>query len=294
MSGQELPPHTRVKLDLYGWLRDEIDQSNHLQNRITFAQAVLVGLGLGMRAMTAMGDEIPPMAVNALGIAILALPVLIFTSTAVWLLEQARVMRAGNYLFHLESYINDDLEGQDPMSWETWLRREQEYRMDFRSGLTAVAPSKVYNVAFHIGYPLYFVALAAISGILLLLFRSTIDGAVAELSASLVPTFGVVGEGVVETLVALVVWGVPLLGCIATVGLSVVAVTQINHERHDQSEYDDNFAAFLNDKFGSPSAHRAADVLFEEYSEEVAELELDDTDGVTAFEALLREARESN
>lgn len=119
------PDEEQMALSMYEWLRGEIDQSNELQNRIAFGQAVLVGIGIGVSTVAEVeGGKVPD---YILSVGLGALPVIVATSTAAWLLEQARVMRAGNYLSEVEDYLKYDTD-KDLIMWETWLRSDRSER----------------------------------------------------------------------------------------------------------------------------------------------------------------------
>lgn len=231
---------TQMALSMYEWLRAEIDQSNELQNRIAFGQAVLVGVGVGVSTV-ARGEAVAvPDYVLSIGLG--ALPVIVATSTAAWLLEQARVMRAGNYLSEVEDFLRYDTD-KELIMWETWLRSDRSERYGIyrpesddetdapnqggeeseedgvvhrvRRRLSRVhkLPSRargfdptdshdVYDVSFLVGYPMYFVALGVAASLLAWRYGNRLSLFIA------VPSV------------------------LATIGLSYMAHRQITHSAH--------------------------------------------------------------
>lgn len=85
-----------IMLKSHDYLRQEILNSVNWQNRILIATAgiisVLLGLGLTVAETLTFSSIIIPPAVTVL--------------TAYWLVEQSRMMRAGNYIQLLEDDIN--------------------------------------------------------------------------------------------------------------------------------------------------------------------------------------------
>ena len=100
-----------IMLKSHDYLRQEILNSVNWQNRILIATAgiisVLLGLGLTVAETLTFSSIIIPPAVTIL--------------TAYWLVEQSRMMRAGNYLQLLENEINIKAGGAS-LLWENWLR----------------------------------------------------------------------------------------------------------------------------------------------------------------------------
>lgn len=103
-----------VFLTVYDQLRQEIRDSIKLQFRaflvVGVFLAIVFGLGMGLTETTfrLLVVGMPPVAVALLGI---------------WLIEQSRMMRAGDYLQFLEDKINRQV-GRCCISWENWLRRD--------------------------------------------------------------------------------------------------------------------------------------------------------------------------
>lgn len=209
---------------LYKWLRDEIDQSNRLQNQIVFGQASAVGLTVGLKyTLTSNNSSLE----EAVSVLILFLPVLIVVSTGIWLLEQARVMQAGNYLQLLEGRINRDI-GAPVISWESWLRRSKtRCRLHEKWYFDS---NRVYELAFIVGYPLFFLLLGTVS--LLLLWTSRIGLLSSEgLRVNLLLAI------YSASIMVIIILFVCLAGC------------QISHRWHDMSEGTDQFDNWLGDQF---------------------------------------------
>jgi hypothetical protein len=109
-----------VMMDLYRTLREEISQSIDFQNQIILGGAVVVGIVYGLQfsgVLPALSDGDP--LVTQLIVA--SIPPIVIVSTSLWLTEQSRMMRAGDFLSFLESKINRELEGPY-LTWELWLR----------------------------------------------------------------------------------------------------------------------------------------------------------------------------
>jgi len=100
-----------VLLAFHRSLREEILESIRLQNRIITGEAVATGLALGFH----LTEQIE--------ILIAALPPVTVVLTALWIVEQSRMMRAGNYMQFLEDKINT-LFDKPVITWENWLRRK--------------------------------------------------------------------------------------------------------------------------------------------------------------------------
>lgn len=154
-------------LEMYGFLREEINQSNRLQQRIVLGLATFVGLVFGLvfsGALAALEQQRPA----AFELLIAAVLPIIGAAAGIWLVEQSRVMMAGNYLQLLEYKIHDRT-GNVPMSWENWLRREPENLPD-DAGAPGDGewndPQDVYDVAYRVGYLLFFTSLGLLSCLL--------------------------------------------------------------------------------------------------------------------------------
>lgn len=156
----DCPPEVEIRLKLYGWLRDEINQSYERQHRIVAGQATLIGLAVGLQfsldAAGILAEQ--PVLETMLQLVLVAIPPLVVVSASFWLIEHIRVMRAGNYLQLLEQTVNGAFEG-DPLTWETWLRDPPR-----RSGLRRfLSPHFLYDVCHFIGYPLFFLVTGGVS-----------------------------------------------------------------------------------------------------------------------------------
>lgn len=108
-----------VMLHLYAHLRDEILVSIQFQNRVILGEAVVVGLIYGIRLTD--NPERGAVASSLVELAAIILPPVIIVSTALWTVEQTRMMRIGDYLELLENRINEEL-GSPCITWENWLR----------------------------------------------------------------------------------------------------------------------------------------------------------------------------
>jgi hypothetical protein len=166
------PPDTNdadaaAMLRMYGLLREEILQSNGLQQRIVLGLATFVGLvfSLVFSGVLAQSEVLPGGSVELLLGAVVPI---VAAAAGIWLVEQSRVMMAGNYLYLLEHKIHDAVGGA-PMSWENWLRRHPEHVPD---GVSMAGdgewndPQDIYNLAYKWGYVLFFVILAVFATML--------------------------------------------------------------------------------------------------------------------------------
>lgn len=166
-------------LEAYGWLRDEINQSNRLQHRIVLGLATFVGLVFGLEfsgTLSEFASATPATFRLVLG----AILPIVVVAPGIWLVEQSRVMMAGNYLQLLEHKIHDEV-GNAPVAWENWLRWDAEQvtvagRFDAQS---------IYSRGYFLGYVGFF----AIVGLLALgLFATRVvwigdgEGGLAALS----------------------------------------------------------------------------------------------------------------
>lgn len=104
---------------LYGQLRDEVLISIRFQNRVILGEAVVVGLIYGIRLTG--NPERGAVASSLVELAAIILPPVIIVSTALWTVEQTRMMRIGDYLELLENRINEELKSPC-ITWENWLR----------------------------------------------------------------------------------------------------------------------------------------------------------------------------
>lgn len=272
MDSNDTSEEVTTALRQYEWLRDEINQSNRLQNRVIFAQAILVGLGVGLKSAEVLGDTGNISSTLSLGL--FFLPVLVITSTGVWLLEQARVMRAGNYLHHLEYYINQQLE-TNPVAWESWLRGEWE-PPNIESGAPRIqrirgrlaSPQHVYNWAFLIGYPAYFLTLTFVSMVLVYQLRAVIPGGVI--------TVGIYGAVTMS----------------ASLALSAASFLQINHGTHDRTDSLSDYHLFLRDVFDKEPHTMQMNHLFRLYESELNDIPLETNTVHEQFQEIIALAKE--
>lgn len=108
-----MPNELEIMLKGYEYLRQEVQNSTNWQNRIFISAAtivsVLLALGLTQTETLRFSAIMIPPAVTAL--------------TAFWLVEQTRMMRAGDYMKLLEDQINIRV-GVASILWENWLCRK--------------------------------------------------------------------------------------------------------------------------------------------------------------------------
>lgn len=100
----------KIMLKSYDYLREEILTSIRWQNRLAIAETTVISIlfGLGLN-------------VTNLKFLIMAIPPAVIVLSAFWLIEQSRMIRAGDYLQFLEDEINAKSGGVH-ISWENWLR----------------------------------------------------------------------------------------------------------------------------------------------------------------------------
>jgi hypothetical protein len=101
-----------VMLQEYKTLRDEILRSVELQSKTFAYEGVFLGLALSISFIE-----------DRLRLLLIGIPPTFIAFSFMWLIEQSRMMRAGNYLEWLEIRINRTLGGKVSLSWENWLRR---------------------------------------------------------------------------------------------------------------------------------------------------------------------------
>lgn len=154
-------------LKMYDLLRDEINQSNRLQQRIVLGLATFVGLVFGL-VFSGTLSSLETQSSISIELVIAAVLPIIGSAAGIWLVEQSRVMMAGNYLQILEYKINNQV-GNAPMSWENWLRRDRENPPD-EVGAPGDAswndPQNVYDLAYKFGYLSFFLILGSLSVLL--------------------------------------------------------------------------------------------------------------------------------
>lgn len=156
-------------MNMYDLMRDEIVQSNRLQHQIVLGLATFVGLVFGLVFSGAL-DTLQSQAPGSLVLVIAAVLPIIGSASGIWLVEQSRVMMAGNYVQLLEYKIHDRT-GHAPMSWENWLRRDAD---DLPNEVGAPGdgnwndPQDAYNIAYKYGYLAFFFILGVLSILLYL------------------------------------------------------------------------------------------------------------------------------
>lgn len=226
-----------ILLEVYGWLRDEINESYERQHRLVLGEATLVGLAIGLQFGFDRFGTSPDGAalVELLRFVLLAVPPLVIVTASLWLLEHNRVMRAGNYLQLLEYQINESAEG-NPVSWETWLRDPPS-----RPTIERIrSPDFVFDVCHFIGYPAFFLVTGTVS---LALVAKQVYGvpmnALGDPSRLLEVLSGWGGGTIAYFLVLTVV-------LLSIIGLTVC---QIPHQWHDQSDRVHAFDAWLSRRF---------------------------------------------
>lgn len=117
-----------VQLKLYDHLREEILQAISTQHRTFIAESFFVSIVFSFSLMGTIflkpieGNPIDFFTISSV-LAFLIAPAVIFL-TSLWLIEQSRMMRAGEFLERLEDEINEQLKGPF-LIWENWLRREE-------------------------------------------------------------------------------------------------------------------------------------------------------------------------
>lgn len=97
-------------LENYKILREEILESIVLQNRIIMGVGTAIGVILGFGLTKDVYSAL-----------IMSIPFIVSVLTSWWLVEQSRMMRAGDFLQHLEDLINFEV-GGTYVTWENWLR----------------------------------------------------------------------------------------------------------------------------------------------------------------------------
>lgn len=94
------------------WLRKEIVDSINWQNR-----SLISGIAI-VPSLFAIG-----IALKDWQVLLIVLPPLVIIFIASWLVEQSRMMRAGDFLQMVEDEINVYMGGGSYLWWENWLRR---------------------------------------------------------------------------------------------------------------------------------------------------------------------------
>lgn len=107
-----MPHELEIMLKSYDYLRAEVLNSISWQNRVLTAAAIIISLLLGLGLTIA----------ETLKLSVIIIPPAVIALTAFWLVEQSRMMRAGDHMQLLEDDINIRAGGAYIL-WENWLRR---------------------------------------------------------------------------------------------------------------------------------------------------------------------------
>lgn len=140
-------------LEMYGYLREEITQSNQMQQRIVLGLGTFVGAVFGF-VFSGAAEEFGQQAETSFALLVAAILPIISVAAGIWLVEQSRVMMAGDYLAHLEHRIAEETDGV-AVSWENWLRHEE----------TSTSQA-VFDWAYRVGYILFFLGLGLLAVLL--------------------------------------------------------------------------------------------------------------------------------
>lgn len=243
MASQDtLPSDVRLMQELYGWLREEIRQSYQIQYQIAIGQATLVAVATGLQfGLKLQGKPLsnPTLFSLLLNIIFIALPWIVIVTAGMWLLEHCRVMRAGNYLQLLEHRINKRVPGY-PLHWETWLRDPHSPSTRWQK---LRDPHVVYDIAFTIAYPMFFLLLGVVSLALVQLsvFSTPIEG-VLSLN-TFTPPFQAQRLGIALYLIS---------ASFAILSTTVLLLLQIKHQKQDRSTEPKKFDDWCKKRFGSP------------------------------------------
>jgi len=109
-----------IKFKMYCLLRKEILQSIRIQQQTFITELIFISIGtLGIISQLGIIST----SNFELGILAFIIAPSITLFTTVWLIEQSRIMRAGDFLELLEDEINDEQQ-KDCLLWENWLRRD--------------------------------------------------------------------------------------------------------------------------------------------------------------------------
>jgi amino acid transporter len=115
-----------VQLRLYAQLREEVLQAINTQHRTFIAESFFVSIvfSFSLIGTIFLKPQDTLLNINILSaiLSFLVAPIIIFL-TSLWLIEQSRMMRAGEFLEWLEDEINVQLNGPY-LIWENWLRRD--------------------------------------------------------------------------------------------------------------------------------------------------------------------------
>jgi len=113
----------KVLMQIYSDLRKEILEAIKLQHRTIIAESFFVSIVFAIGLLQSGAQYF----YQAMIISIIPF---VIGFTSVWLIEQSRMMRAGDYLEFLEDKINILLDCSCCLTWENWLRRKEIKRTD--------------------------------------------------------------------------------------------------------------------------------------------------------------------
>jgi len=115
--GDAMPAEVAAMFEEYRTLRDEIGRCITIQSQTVIAGGAILGGTLAFAPSVA-------------GV-VFVIPLFVIIVGALWVIEQSRMMRAGNYLQVLEDRINCTLKAQNTQAtigWENWLRGDPRSR----------------------------------------------------------------------------------------------------------------------------------------------------------------------
>lgn len=130
-----------IQLQLYKYLREEIINSINLQHRTFIGESFFISIVFSFSFMQ-MQTNFKPL--------ILSIAPVIVGFTCLWLIEQSRMMRAGDYLCLLEDKINTFTK-EPCLTWENWLRRENVSTWDVHK-IHHIAQTLILSSFVVIGY----------------------------------------------------------------------------------------------------------------------------------------------
>ncbi len=124
MQNNLVMPHnhiTEIMLEEYRTLRKEILQSLRIQYKIYAAEAATIfGAVIGVAALQNYSPSSTPYI-------FLGIPLIFIIFTSLWITEQTRMMRAGNYIEMLENVMNKEID-HICLFWENSLRLKKTPR----------------------------------------------------------------------------------------------------------------------------------------------------------------------
>ena len=129
MSEGSLRPDILLLVRMYEFLREEILNSISWQHRLMMGEATIISALLAMGLTIAQWETL-----------LIAIPPAVLVLSSAWMVEQTRMMRAGDFLQLLEHRINSEV-GEPVMVWENWLRRP---------GVSWHDPHRIHHVAQYV------------------------------------------------------------------------------------------------------------------------------------------------